>query len=238
MTRTSHSGLGTFDLRSVWRAAGRCPEPAQTRARPNVCRLQWIQSPAEAIRVSPVSRRRVRRVLALGTLAVLLLLSEGSAMDWSSLHAQQHLGVCASQGALALGSFVVAMTVSLFIMDRVAQAVGPVWVLRAGAVLAIAGILAVIVAPNLPVALIGWALFGSGLAGGVPQVFSAAGNLGGARSGRTLSRCTSDGLGSVIAGLGSSSTTVPFCASGRPRCTGSGVGRNVALFCLVGRASG
>jgi hypothetical protein len=65
-------------------------------------------------------------------LAVSLLLSEGSAMDWSSLHAQQHLGVCASQGALALGSFVVvAMTVSLFIMDRVAQAVGPVWVLRA-----------------------------------------------------------------------------------------------------------
>jgi fucose permease len=67
-----------------------------------------------------------------------VLLSEGSAMDWSSLHAQQHLGVSASQGALALGSFVVAMTVSRFIMNRVAQAVGAVWVLRAGAVLAIA----------------------------------------------------------------------------------------------------
>jgi hypothetical protein len=40
------------------------------------------------------------------------------------------------------------------------QAVGPVWVLRGGAILAAAGILAVIMAPNLPVALAGWALFG------------------------------------------------------------------------------
>jgi MFS family permease len=144
--------------------------------------------------------RRRRRVLTLGMLAFLLLLSEGSAMDWSSLHAQQHLGVSASQGALALGSFVLAMTVSRFIMDRVAQAVGPVWVLRVGGVLAVAGILAVIVAPNLPVALVGWTLFGLGLAGGLPQVFSAAGNLGGARSGRTLSRVVGVGYVAILGG--------------------------------------
>jgi hypothetical protein len=213
MIRTSHSVLGTFDLRSVWRAAGRCPESAQTRARPNVCRLQWIQSPAEAIRVSPVSRRRVRRVLALGMLAVLLLLSEGSAMDWSSLHAQQHLGVCASQGALALGSFVVAMTVSRFIMDRVAQG-GPVGA-RAER-LAIAGILAVI-APNLPVALIGWALPGS-----------AGGGLRSIQCGRQPRRGQDRGVRHRAAhrwlGIGHrrwpSSTTVSFCASGRPHAMG------------------
>jgi predicted MFS family arabinose efflux permease len=36
------------------------------------------------------------RVLLLGVLAFLLLLSEGSAMDWSSLHTRQHLGASAS----------------------------------------------------------------------------------------------------------------------------------------------
>ena len=126
-----------------------------------------------------VDRRLRLRVLLLGMLAFLLLLSEGSAMDWSSLHAREHLGASAPSAALAIGSFVVAMTVARFAADRVAQAVGPVWVLRGGAILAAAGILAVIMAPNLPVALAGWALFGLGLAGGLPQVLTAAGNLGG-----------------------------------------------------------
>ena len=44
---------------------------------------------------------RHARVVLLGMLAFLLLLSEGSAMDWSSLHAQQHLGASSSLAALA-----------------------------------------------------------------------------------------------------------------------------------------
>ena len=146
-----------------------------------------------------VDRRLRLRVLLLGILAFLLLLSEGSAMDWSSLHAREHLGASAPSAALAIGSFVVAMTVARFAADRVAQAVGPVWVLRGGAILAAAGILAVIMAPNLPVALAGWAWFGLGLAGGLPQVLTAAGNLGGG-SARTLSRVVGVGYVAILGG--------------------------------------
>jgi len=146
-----------------------------------------------------VDRRLRLRVLLLGMLAFLLLLSEGSAMDWSSLHAREHLGASAPSAALAIGSFVVAMTVARFAADRVVQAVGPVWVLRGGAILAAAGILAVIMAPNLPVALAGWALFGLGLAGGLPQVLTAAGNLGGG-SARTLSRVVGVGYVAILGG--------------------------------------
>lgn len=146
-----------------------------------------------------VDRRLRLRVLLLGMLAFLLLLSEGSAMDWSSLHAREHLGASAPSAALAIGSFVVAMTVARFAADRVAQAVGPVWVLRGGSILAAAGILAVIMAPNLPVALAGWALFGLGLAGGLPQVLTAAGNLGGG-SARTLSRVVGVGYVAILGG--------------------------------------
>lgn len=166
---------------------------------------------------------RHARVVLLGMLAFLLLLSEGSAMDWSSLHAQQHLGASSSLAALAAGSFMVAMTVSRFLADRVAAVVGPVWMLRGGAVLAMAGILTVIVAPALPVALVGWALFGIGLAGGLPQVFSAAGNLGGTTSGRTLSRVVGMGYVAIMGGpalIGwmvelvswTGAFLVPFCA--------------------------
>jgi MFS family permease len=157
----------------------------------------------EVIQGTPTTQppdRRRRRVLVLGMLAFLLLLSEGTAMDWSSMHAQQHFGASASNGAFALGSFVIAMTAARLIIDRIAHAVGPVLVLRVGAALATGGIIAVMAAPNYPVALVGWALFGLGLAGGLPQVFSAAGNLGGSRSGRTLSRVVGVGYLAILAG--------------------------------------
>jgi MFS family permease len=140
------------------------------------------------------------RVLLLGLLAFLLLLSEGSAMDWSSLHARQHLGASSSMAALAAGSFMVAMTVSRFLADRVAVVMGPVWMLRGGAILAMGGMLTVILAPALPLALAGWAIFGIGVAGGLPQVFSAAGNLGGIASGRTLSRVVGMGYVAIMGG--------------------------------------
>jgi predicted MFS family arabinose efflux permease len=147
-----------------------------------------------------VDDRRHHRVLLLGLLAFLLFLSEGSAMDWGSIHAQQHLGVAPSSGALTVGSFMAAMTFGRFMADRVAAAVGPVRVLRDGAIVAMSGIVTVIIAPVLAVALVGWALFGLGLAGGLPQVFSAAGNLGGERSGRALSRVVGVGYVAILGG--------------------------------------
>jgi MFS family permease len=47
---------------------------------------------------------------------------------------------------------------------------------------------------------VGWALFGVGLAGGLPQVFTVAGNLGGPTSGRTLSRVVGVGYLAILGG--------------------------------------
>jgi MFS family permease len=140
-----------------------------------------------------------RRILILGVLAFLLLLSEGSAMDWSSLHAQQLLGASASAGALAFGSFVAAMTVGRFSVDRIVQRFGPVRVVRWGSVTAGAGLVVVIVSATLPLTILGWILFGLGLSGGIPQVFTAAGNSAG-RSGRVLSRVVGLGYVAILAG--------------------------------------
>lgn len=147
------------------------------------------------------ARLPIRPVAVLGTLTFLLLLCEGSAMDWSSLHAQQHLGSDSTGGALAFGAFVGAMTVGRFCSDTVVERIGTVNVVRWGTAVAAAGILVVYVAPSLPVVSLGWILFGLGLSGTVPQVLTAAGNISDA-SGRALSRVVGIGYLAILAGPG------------------------------------
>ncbi|MEH3143622.1 MAG: MFS transporter [Mycobacterium kyogaense] len=140
-----------------------------------------------------------RRIAVYGVMAFLLLLTEGVAMDWSSLHAQQHLGGSAGAGAAALASFVAAMTVGRFTVDRVAARVGPVAVVRWGGLLCSVGLVAVMASPLLPLTCLGWLLLGLGLSGCVPQVFTATGNTPGA-SARALSRVVGAGYLAVLAG--------------------------------------
>jgi MFS family permease len=140
-----------------------------------------------------------RRVVVLGVLAFLLLLSEGGAMDWSSLHAQQHFAAQPALGSLAFGCFVTAMTVGRLCVDGIAARIGPVAVVRWGCALAAVGIGTVIVAPVIPVAFVGWLMFGLGLAGGIPQVFTAAGDAG-QGSGRVLARVVGMGYVAMMAG--------------------------------------
>lgn len=147
---------------------------------------------------APVSRGRVA-VLCL--LAFLFLFAEGSAMDWSSMHAQRQLGETPAAGAIAFGSFVGAMTIGRFCIDRLSARYGPVVIVRFGAAVAIVGLVVVVLSTALPLTLVGWALTGLGVAGGVPQVISAAGNLGDG-SARRLSLVVGVGYLAILAGPG------------------------------------
>lgn len=154
-------------------------------------------------RPGPTAKRRrpSMRVFVLGMLAFLLLLAEGSAMDWSSLHAQRHLGASPTLGALAFGTFVTAMTIGRFSVDRIVSRVGSVRVVRWGSAAAALGLLIVTLSPALPFTLIGWLLLGLGLAGGVPQALTAAGNVG-SEPGRALSRVVGLGYIGILSGPG------------------------------------
>ncbi|GAA2808000.1 MFS transporter [Kribbella solani] len=139
-------------------------------------------------------------VWALGGLAFGLMLSEGVANDWAALHFRDILGTTVSTAAFAYGAFAVAMTVGRFLTDRVAAAVGPAAIVRWGAAMAAVGLTVVIVVPWVPVALVGWAVFGLGLAGGVPQLFTAAGNLDPRSSGALMARVVGLGYVGLLAG--------------------------------------
>jgi MFS family permease len=146
---------------------------------------------------APPSRKLVWQ---LGGLAFGLMLAEGVANDWAALQFRDVLGTSTSTAAYAYGAFAVAMTVGRFATDRVAAVIGPAAIVRYGAALAAIGLTTVIVVPWVPVALVGWALFGLGLSGGVPQLFTAAGNLDTKASGALMAKVVGLGYVGLLAG--------------------------------------
>jgi MFS family permease len=171
-------------------------------AAPNLLAEGADQKAAEhhAGTTAPVDQKTKRRhLILLAVVAFLLYLAEGSAMDWSSLHAQDHLGVSKALGALAFASFVTAMTIGRFSADAVKARKGPVWVVRWGSVAAAVGLALIVASPTLPLTVVGWILVGIGLAGGVPLVFSAAGNVPGV-TGTEFSRVIGGGYLALLAG--------------------------------------
>ncbi|WP_308198249.1 MFS transporter [Rhodococcus sp. ARC_M6] len=140
------------------------------------------------------------KVLALGSLAFVLMLAEGVANDWSALQVKEDLGVSNAVAALSFGAFSAMMTVGRFTADRISAAVGPVAVVRYGAIISAVGMLTVVLSGWLPLTLFGWALFGAGLSGCIPQIFTTAGNLGSGSAGTNMSRVVGMGYIGFLAG--------------------------------------
>jgi MFS family permease len=139
-------------------------------------------------------------VWILGFLALALMLSEGVANDWATLELKGILNASAGVAPLGYGAFAVAMTVGRFATDRVAAKIGATRIVRYGAALAAIGLTIVTVSPWIWLALVGYALFGIGLAGGVPQLFTAAGNLDHRSAGALMARVVGLGYVGLLAG--------------------------------------
>lgn len=140
------------------------------------------------------------RVLLLGLLAFSLLLAEGVAYDWSTVHLHESIGSSESVAAIAYGAFSLTMTIVRLFADRLVAAWGPATYVARAAMLGALGLLAAALAPNAILAIAAWAVFGVGLAGCVPQFFSAAGNVDAAASGTYLARVTGMGYLGLLAG--------------------------------------
>lgn len=167
-------------------------------ARPHLLRA----SPAPAHHAAPSGPRApwTARVLILGLLAFALMLSEGVAYDWSTVHLHDSLGSTKTVAAWAFGAFSVAMTVVRLVADRIVHRIGPADYVRYAALIGAVGLTFAALSPTAPLAIASWALFGVGLAGCVPQFFTAAGNVDRAASGTNLARATGFGYLGLLAG--------------------------------------
>jgi predicted MFS family arabinose efflux permease len=160
--------------------------------------LRRAPRPAEA---GPKQRRRTPgRIWWLAVIAFLLMLAEGVANDWSALHLRTVLDAPEATAAFAYGCFAAAMTIGRLLTDPVSQRFGPVAIVRYGSMIATAGILTASLTTSIPVALVGWTLFGIGLSGAVPQLFSAAGHADRDNAGANVSRVAGLGYLGILAG--------------------------------------
>ncbi|MEV6510181.1 MFS transporter [Streptomyces sp. NPDC051642] len=158
--------------------------------------------PAENVEHTPAADRSStrRRIWILAALALMVMLCEGAANDWSALHLKDVLGAPASIAAFAYGTFAATMTIGRLLADRLVTRFGSMAILRHGATTAAVGIAIVTVSPWIWAAFAGWALFGLGLSGCVPQLFSAAGHADPAAAGANVSRVAGLGYVGMLAG--------------------------------------
>ncbi|MEV5775693.1 MFS transporter [Streptomyces antimycoticus] len=140
------------------------------------------------------------RVWLLAVLALMVMLYEGAANDWSALHLKDVMGASAGAAAFAYGTFAAAMTIGRLLADRVAARFGSLAVLRHGAAGAAVGITLVALGPWMWAVFTGWTLFGLGLSGCVPQLFSAAGHADPSAAGANVSRVAGLGYVGMLAG--------------------------------------
>jgi MFS family permease len=117
----------------------------------------------------------------LGAMALAFGLSEGTATDWSSLHVTDVAGVDPTTGALGLVTVSAFMVIIRLLGDRLVTRFGRRTVVRFGALFAAIGYLTVTLVSSLPMLVAGWALVGFGVGMIAPQVYAAAGHIGGGR---------------------------------------------------------
>jgi predicted MFS family arabinose efflux permease len=142
---------------------------------------------------------REPRTLVVGLMVLAFAFTEGSANDWIAIAMVDGHGTSETLGAIAFGFFVAAMTAGRMAGGAALERFGRVAVVRATAVIALAGLLLMLLGGSVPVALAGALLWGIGASLGFPVGMSAAADDP-ARAAARVSVVSSIGYTAFIAG--------------------------------------
>jgi predicted MFS family arabinose efflux permease len=140
------------------------------------------------------------RALLLGLMCFVSFMAEGSMLDWSALFLRDVRGMAAASAGFGYACFSVAMAAGRFSGDRLIARYGPVWTVRLGAGVAVAGFLLVACVPLTTATLLGFVLIGLGASNIVPVMFSAAGHLPGTAPAVSIATATTLGYVGLLSG--------------------------------------
>jgi MFS family permease len=138
-----------------------------------------------------------RAAYVLGAIGLASGLAEGTASSWSSLQVTEVAHVDAAVGSLGLVAVSGCMVAVRFFADRLVDRFGRRLVMRGAGILSTFGFLAVATTHGLAPLLLAWCAVGAGVGILAPQVYGAAGHMGG---GRVLATVVTFGYAGYLAG--------------------------------------
>ncbi|MDQ1710444.1 MAG: hypothetical protein QOG49_1829 [Frankiaceae bacterium] len=181
-----------------------------------VCRWLLADVPDVDADEPPAFALPSRPVLLIGLIGLCAVFAEGASLDWAAVYVRDELHGTAAIAALGVSALSFTMTGTRLAGDKFVERVGAVAAVRVGAVISTLGTLAVVLAPNPAVAILGFGIIGAGVAVVEPLVFAAAGRVG-PHPGRSIAGAAGVAYGAglvapgVIGGIAKlSSLTVSF----------------------------
>jgi MFS family permease len=165
-------------------------------------------------------------VLLLAAMAFIMMLSEGSMLDWSAVFLVDKAGMIDKNAGIGYTVFSIAMPMSQLGGNSIIQRLGRKRTISAGALVAAGGFCLLTSLANPAGTIFGFAMIGLGTANVVPLIFSLASESGGAL-GNNISYVAILGYSGVLTGP----AVIGFFAHSR----GFGVafGRVACLLALV-----
>ncbi|MET9496127.1 MFS transporter [Streptomyces sp. NPDC006552] len=142
------------------------------------CRWVLDLRPTEDEEPPPRFALPPKSALLIGAVGFCAVFAEGASLDWSAVYLRDVLDTSAGLAAACTTAFTLTMAVARIAGDAVVDRFGAVRTVRVSGVMATAGALLVVLAPNPPVAMGGFGLLGLGIAVVVPLAFAAAGRSG------------------------------------------------------------
>jgi MFS family permease len=151
-------------------------------------------------RKTPGSLLPARGLMALGALALCVMMGEGAMADWSAVYLRNNLLTTESIAAAGYAAFSIAMAGGRFFGDRLTTRFGPVLLVRVSGGVAAAGLTVALFFEQTAITLVGFACVGAGFSTIVPMVFSAAGRTDGVAPGVALAAVSTMGYFGFLAG--------------------------------------
>lgn len=152
------------------------------------------------VKKSSFKFKTIKPLLLIALIAFIVLMSEGSIEQWSSLYLLEEVKV-SSNNFIGLGFIVfsIAMTIGRFFGDGVSKKIGSLKIIALGCLCASLGYLCILI-NGFTITIFGFGILGIGLSTIIPELFRIAGNTHGVKASEGISLVSGIGFIGFLAG--------------------------------------
>jgi len=139
-------------------------------------------------------------ILGISFICMVTFMAEGCVADWSAIYFKESLHAPKELVSLGYAGFSIAMTLGRLNGDGLIAKIGSKTIVICGCILSAIGFTAVVLSPNVPLAIAGYVLIGCGSSCIVPVLFSASANIPGVSTVEGFAMVTTGGLIGFLTG--------------------------------------